>query len=380
MLYNSRMLCRRVFLQAAAAGLGLARSSQQKSNVTVSSASRDETARVAIVLSSYAGSSDHDGTKVKGLAEPQPVTKELTDAQIDAMVRKVLDLDNGRGGGLSGIVEADDWVVIKPDISACYGTANRYVPGAVTDLRVVRSIIGYLVEHKRGARITVAEGSDEWQVKERSKADTDGWTTDWGGAFGCLSYRGMIAEFAKQQPGVQFECTDLNFDATVESPAPANQTRTYHVPKTIQQCDKLISVAPLKTDRRTGVSLTIMNYLGIAPGAQYGFPKTKLAEIGPPEEVAVDLYSFHPADYAVVGGCFGIEGDGESVHHNVVIAGAAATAVDAVGAAVMGFDPAKIGYLHRAERKGFGGSDTDVVWIRGNEIEEARRSFRKPSA
>ena len=79
------MLCRRLFLQAAAAGLGLARTSQQKADVATASASRDETARVAIVLSSFAGSSDHDGTKVPGLAEPQPVTKDLTDSQIDEL-------------------------------------------------------------------------------------------------------------------------------------------------------------------------------------------------------------------------------------------------------------------------------------------------------
>jgi len=52
------------------------------------------------VLSSFAGSSDHDGTLIKGLADPQPVTQDLTDAQIDAVVRKALDLDSSRGGGL----------------------------------------------------------------------------------------------------------------------------------------------------------------------------------------------------------------------------------------------------------------------------------------
>ena len=138
--------------------------------------------------------------------------------------------------------------------------------------------------------------------------------------------------------------------------------------KTIQQCDKLISVAPLRTDRKAGVSLSIMNYRGIAPN---GF------STGEPEEVAVDLFSFHPADYAVVGGSWGIEGDGESVHHNVVIAGANAVAVDAVSAAVMGFDPSAIRHLRLAERKGFGGWDTDVVWTRGNEIEAARRRFKR---
>jgi len=357
------------------------------------SASRDQTPRVAIVLSSFAGSSDHDGTPVQGLADPQPVTKDLTDAQIDGMVRKALDLDNSRGGGLRGIAGAEDWIVIKPHIAACYGLGpdtkdggahHQYTPGAVTDVRVVRGIIAYLLDHKCGARITVAEGSDEWLPMERSKSGVDGWTTDWGGAFGGLSYRKMVAEFAKQQPAIQFDIVDLNFDGTVELPAPANSAHTYHVPKTIQECDKLISVAPLSTHRKTAVSLSIMNYLGIAPGARYGFPKSKLDQMGPPDEVAVDLFSFHPADYSVAGGSWGIEGDGhpggQSVHHNVVIAGRDAVAVDAVSAAVMGFDPSAIRHLRIAERKGFGAWETEAVWTRGNDIESARRPFRKPAA
>lgn len=388
------MMDRREFCELAAAAAGFA-SGQQKTESVVASATRDQTPRVAIVLSGFAGSSDHDGTPIKGLADPQPVTKDLTDAQIDAMVRKVLELDNTRGGGLRGIAGAEDWIVIKPDIAACYGLGpetkdggshHQYIPGAVTDVRVVRSIIAFLLDHKCGARITVAEGSDEWLPMERSKSGVDGWTTDWGGAFGGLSYRKMVAEFAKKHPAIQFDLVDLNFDDTVELPAPANSARTYHVPKTIQQCDKLISVAPLSTHRKTAVSLSIMNYFGIAPGARYGFPKSKLDQMGPPDEVAVDLFSFHPADYAVAGGCWGIEGDGpfhpggQSVHHNVVIAGANAVAVDAVSAAIMGFDPSAIRHLRIAERKGFGGWETEAVWTRGNDIESARRPFRKPAA
>jgi hypothetical protein len=390
-----RMLSRRLFLQTAAAGVGLADPSRQQRDVATASASRDETPRVAIVLSSFAGSSDHDGTRIEGLRDPQPVTRDLSDAQAAAMVRKALDLDNGREGGLRGIAGAEDWVVIKPDISACYGldpetrdggAHRQYIPGAATDLRVVRGIIAYLVEHRCGARITIAEGSGEWLPKERSKSGVDGWTTDWGGAFGGLSYRQMMADFAKQHDSVQFDVIDLNFDEAVPSQAPANPSHTYYVPATIQRCDRLISVAPLRTHRKAAVSLSILNYLGTAPGAFYGFPKSKLDEIGPVDEVAVDLFSFHPADYAVVGGSWGIEGDGpshpggRSVHHNVVVAGARAVAVDAVSAEIMGFDPSEIRHLRIAERKGFGGWDTSAVWTRGNDIESARRPFLKPSA
>ena len=62
-----------------------------------------------------------------------------------------------------------------------------------------------------------------------------------------------------------------------------------------------------------------------------------------------------------------------------LIAGTKAAAVDAVAAAVMGFDPARLPFLALAEKRGFGGRDIDATWTRGNEIEEARRPFRKPA-
>jgi len=45
----------------------------------------------------------------------------------------------------------------------------------------------------------------------------------------------------------------------------------------------------------------------------------------------------------------------------------------------MGFDPAGIPYLALAEKRGFGVADPDVIWIRGNDIEQARKMFRKPA-
>ncbi len=382
---------RRKFLELTTAAATTA-SAQQKTETVVASATRDETPRVGIVLSSFTGSEDHDGTKLKGLADPQPVTADLTAAQIDAMVRKAIELGVTPKGGLDTLIARDEWVVIKPNIVACHGLGpddkdggahHRYIPGTVTDLRVVQSLIAFLAEHKCGARITIAEGSGEWLPKERSKSVVDGWTTDWGGAFGGFSYRKMVDEFAKKYSGIQFDIVDLNFDGTVEMPSPANPQRSYHVPKTIQQCDRLISVCPLKTHLLTGISASMKNYVGIAPGSKYGFPKSALHKLGPLEQTVVELFSFHPADYAIAGGCWGIGGDGPfdpggvSVHHNVIVAGASAVAVDAVGASIMGYKPAEIKYFGLAERRGFGGSDTDLIWTRGNDIEQARRDFRK---
>jgi uncharacterized protein (DUF362 family) len=82
--------------------------------------------------------------------------------------------------------------------------------------------------------------------------------------------------------------------------------------------------------------------LGHRTGARYGFPKAGLLKLGQPDEVVVDLFSYHPADYAIAGGAWGVEGGWPSdpgargVHHNVMVAGPNAVSVDAAGAAIMG--------------------------------------------
>jgi uncharacterized protein (DUF362 family) len=237
---------------------------------------------------------------------------------------------------------------------------------------VVRSLIEFLVEHKCGARFTIAEGPDGGQPSERSKAGVNGWSTEWGGEFGGLSYDKMIREVSQKYSKIAFDRVDLNFDEAIPLPL-HGKTLTYFVPKTIQQCDRVITVAPLATSEQFGVSLGVANYWGIAPGAHYGFPKTGLLKLGQPEEVLVDLFSYHPADYAIVGGGWGVEGGGRSVHHNVLLAGTNAVSVDAVGAAIMGFEPTKVAHLALAQRRGFGVADLGPIWTRGNEIEQARR-------
>ena len=111
------------------------------------------------------------------------------------MVRKALAFGTkGKLDELASILAAEDWVMIKPDVSACGSGASRYVPGSIADLRVVRSLIGYLVENQRGARITVAEGLG---------GCGDAWASEWDGAFGGLSYKKMMADFSRSHPSHQ---------------------------------------------------------------------------------------------------------------------------------------------------------------------------------
>ncbi len=390
-------LPRREFLALCSAALAQAQDHTPEPAIAAG-ATRDTTPRVGIVLSSFREGSDDDGSRLTGLANPRPVDADLNSEFVKAWVRKAIEMGSPRNTDLAKLIAPDDWVVIKTDISCCYGletpgsnagTRQPFLPGSVTDLRVVHAVISYLVENHSGARITIAEGSGQWMPVDKSKAPVDGWTTEWGGAFGGLSYRKMVDEFAGKHPNVRFELADLNFAASLDLPvsgraaAKQNPAGVYTIAKVIQQCDKLISIAPLKTDIESGVALTFHNYFGIAPGATYGFPKTGLLKLGTADEIMVDLFRYHPADYCILGGPFGVEGygpDAATVRHNLLVIGTQAVSVDSVAALLMGFRPDQVPYLAMAERSGaYGVVDVDTVWTRGSSIQDARRDFRKPA-
>jgi uncharacterized protein (DUF362 family) len=340
-------------------------------------ASRDTAPRVGLIPSTFAGTEEMDGRKIRALARPAPLRAPLSAAQLNDMLRLAVELGGGRRGGLVTAIAKDDWVVIKVNIQNCGAT------GVVTDPRLVASVLGYLVERRLGRRFTIVEGAP-------CRAASSVWDSKWDGQFNGVTYRWIVQTMSKQHPSLRFELLDLNTAPSLEMPvegrvfATRNQPGIYRIPRVLRECDKVISIAPLATMPGTGVALSIMNYLGFAPAEHYGEGKHRLARLGDPGEVAVDLFSFHPADYAIVGGTFGAESDGGASgttrlrRHNVLIAGTNAPAVDAVGAAVMGFDSSAIRHLDLAVQHGYGVNDAYSIWTRGAEIEEVKTRFEKP--
>ena len=300
----------------------------------IAGATQDPTPRVGIVLSSFKRGEDHDGTAIPGLRDPQPPGADLTPAQFSAWVRRAIDLAALRHSEFFEVIEPEDWIVIK--------TRSR------VDSRIVGGAISYLAEHTRGLRFTVID---------RLPQGGD-WAQD---------YRKLVSDLTARFPKVRFELVDLNAAPTADLPVAGRPGVTYGIPKIVQQCDRLISIAPLATDPAMGVSLSVGNYASISP-------KPVISN-----EALIDLFSYHPADLALVGGCWGVEGDGTPVHHNVLISGMKAVAVDSVAASVMGFKPADLPYLALGTKRGFGSWEPDEIWTRGNEIEEARREFKKPA-
>ena len=86
------MLRRSFLLTGAGACAALAQNQKKEEDVQIAGATQDPTPRVGMVLSSFKEGKDHDGTKISGLSDPRPPSADLTPAQLDAMVRKAIDV------------------------------------------------------------------------------------------------------------------------------------------------------------------------------------------------------------------------------------------------------------------------------------------------
>jgi uncharacterized protein (DUF362 family) len=190
--------------------------------------------------------------------------------------------------------------------------------------------------------------------------------------------------------------------------------------------DVIVSLAKLKDHGTAGVTMAVKNMFGILPTALYGddapnedslharvailhvakrkVPEGVPAEVGPeiptdPLErvprVTVDICGIRPPDLSIVDGVLSIKG-GEGfwnkgvdlIEPKLLLVGRNAVCVDAVCAAVMGYDPmAPHGsfpfpgenHLQLAAEAGLGTNDIKRIEVRGLSISEALCPFRKPS-
>jgi uncharacterized protein (DUF362 family) len=200
------------------------------------------------------------------------------------------------------------------------------------------------------------------------------------------------------------------------------------------ECDVMVSIAKLKEHEQAGLSLTLKNMVGIAPGTVYGdsagydqpaarpYGARTMFHTGnrqppegtPPEKdpqsprefgyrvprIAIDLVRARPVDLAIIDGietqtaASGAALDGEIkrqirlVAPRVLLASRNPVCADAAAAAVMGFDPMAArgkapfencdSTLELAEQAGIGTRDLQAFEVLGARIADVRLPFRQP--
>lgn len=284
--------------------------------------------------------------------------------------------------GMEAIVPEGATVMIKPNFTSALPPET----GAASDPRIAKEL-AQLALGAGASKVIIAEGIGAGNV---SMKDVKG-----------------LREISDMK-GV--EVLDLNDEQTevVDVSEPLAVER-FEIPRVVLECDFLINLAKLKVHPQAMFSLVMKNLLGALPGRTFRNPaeakrRGYLTPIipgggkkifhdlardrGPDamQDAIVDLNTVIPSHLSVIDGLYGMEGkgapvQGRAVKMDLLIAGTDIVAVEAVGAAAMGFDPASIPYLKHAVEKGLGfGYRIEEIDIRGASLADVCHKFEPASA
>ncbi len=358
-----------------------------------------------------AGSNDPE------LSHPAPIDALLSTDQVREVVWLALDRDISPRS-LNKIVERDSWVVIKPNLVTCPVQPSDWLAEGiehfwlVTDLRVVKATIEYLIERISPQRITIAEGPPWYSSGGKLKKEkfVDGWHCKWK-QFGDLSYAEVVDELNNRRSETTVDIVDLNEDEPVyvtdfdphktgtgafqdvapKDPDGSSDTewtkrRGIFLPRTVLDCDVLITIPVMKTHSSAGVTLCMKNFVGAVHSQHYGDGNGKVkihqgSQLGLVRGIADLACAINP-DYAVVEGFWAtvqqhLGQNGVGINHNVVIAGGDVVAAEAVSMIVMGYHPLDSDLLRMCHMKKLGQWYPDAIKIVGPSVKSLRRNFTR---
>jgi len=172
-----------------------------------------------------------------------------------------------------------------------------------------------------------------------------------------------------EEEGVRL--VDLDSDEIVEVSIP--EARSLHrvgLPKSVLACDGLVDVAWMRTHTYTWISLCMKNLMGVVR------PDKGIIH-RPFSERITDLTLCVKPIFSVIDATTAFdEGRERSVlTMDLTIAGCDIVAVDAVGTAVMGFDPLRIEHIRCAQERGLGIADLSRINLVGLSMDEVRHPF-----
>ncbi len=278
-------------------------------------------------------------------------------------------------GGVEQVIKPGDKILIKPNYT-WVGGAKRHSGGKcapqtevedaanTTDPEVIDALIGVVKD--AGGEVIVGEGSGGCETLD---------------AFTLMGVD-KIAE------SYEAEMVDLNYDKCVSAKVPDYLIlKEIWVPKTVREADVIISVPALKAWPLSGITVSLKNMIGTAPGKYYGWAKMALPHGELPEptidKTIVDLAFMNRINLCIVDGLWGNEGTWtkglKPVKMDLVIAGFDPVAVDSISARVMGFDPEKIRHLNLARERKLGTNFLEEIIIKGESIEDVMKFFEPPS-
>jgi uncharacterized protein (DUF362 family) len=350
------------------------------------------------------------------LAQPAPASSVAIGScpEYNRQVIDVLSTMFDQLGGLETLVRGKT-VAIKLNMTGLPTERLQYLPAEMTHWVHPQVIWGvmFLLDKAGAQRIRLLESA--WSTSEPLEEFMigSGWQPN---------------QFRNAARRVEFENTNFLGNAKSYSrlmvPKGGLMCRGYDLNHSYEDCDVFLSLAKLKRHRTTGVTLSIKNCFGIIPCTIYGDnvpedqpaitpvggrgpfhtgsripPKSAppLVNVNAPKDggyrvprAAADLVAARPVHLAVIDGIYSMVG-GElpdqpglhaAIHPGLLIAGKNCVCTDAVGTAVMGFDPSadrgtppfktSDNMLRLAEQLGVGTRDLKRIEVIGTPASKAR--------
>ena len=286
----------------------------------------------------------------------------VTGTDIELSIRKAVELI----GGIKTVISPGQTVMIKPN----FGVPVPPETGVITDPEVIDAVITICKEAEPG-KILVAEstvvGFDTAEV-----------------------FKKLGLEKRYQRTGARL--INLDQDDIVEIPVPNGTVlKKITIFKTAYESDVIISVPTMKTHILTQVTLGLKNMKGILPDSM----KKRMHRIGAKKKVRdfeldhaiADLNSVRPPTFTIIDGFIANEGykpgapgiGGTPFRFNTTVTGSDPVAVDTIGAYLMGFEPDEVRHIKYTGAKGVGISDMNRIDVLGENPEQIRRPFQRPS-
>jgi uncharacterized protein (DUF362 family) len=275
----------------------------------------------------------------------------LQDDDVEDAVRQAVSLTRS--------FECVEWegsmVLIKPNVVKPVKSGS----GIVTDARLIEAVTK-LVLQKGPRDVVIGEGSSVgYDFPDRVDS------------MHCMQAAGVLE--VAEKFGVKV--LDLNRDKRVEVKVPhAFVMDTFAIAKTAWEADIILSLPVIKTHVRTGITCGLKNMKGVLPGEE----KKRTHQCGL-DRAIVDLNRVVKPKITIVDGIIGAQGtnfdEADRVPLNLIFAGNDVVAVDAVCAAVAGFDVGEILHLQLAAEARLGIADLNLIEVRGERIEAVRHPF-----
>ena len=163
--------------------------------------------------------------------------------------------------------------------------------------------------------------------------------------------------------------------------------KSFTIGTVLQDVDKIINLAKLKTHSLTMLTLAVKNMFGAVPGARKGQWHVKTHTAGKEyfAQMLLDLFYFVKPVLNIVDGIVAMEGKGPGFGDprtlGLLVAGADGVAVDRVIAEMVNIPVDQVPVLKVALRDGYGIGKLEEISVRGERLEDVRvPDFKLPPA